>query len=72
MLVAIIADFWHRVKEGHVADILGKQEVRGVNKWRGHISRTLLRLKDWQDIFVELSYIFSGRYYENCVSATVL
>jgi len=58
MLVTIIADFWHRFIEGRFADILGKQEVRRVNKWRGYISRMFLRLTDWQDIFIELNYIF--------------
>lgn len=53
---------WHRVKEGRVAEILGKQEVSRVNKWRGHISRMFLRLTDGQDIFIELNYIFSGRF----------
>jgi len=33
MLVTIIADFWHRVKEGSFTDILDKQEVRRVSKW---------------------------------------
>jgi hypothetical protein len=33
-LVTITADFWHRVKGGRFADILGKQEARRVNKWR--------------------------------------
>jgi hypothetical protein len=58
----IIADFWHRVKDGRVADILGKQEVRRVSKWLGHISRIFLRLTDWQDFVIDLNYIFSGRF----------
>jgi len=53
MLLTITADFWHRVKEGRVADILGKQKVRRMNKWRGRISRVFLRLTDWQDNVIE-------------------
>ena len=72
MLVTISADFRHHVKEGRVADILGNQEVRRVNKWRGHISRIFLRLTDWQDIFIELNYICSDHFNENCILITVL
>jgi hypothetical protein len=71
MLVMIAAGFWHHVKEDRVADMLGKQEVRRLNKWRGHIGRRLLRLMDWQDIFSEWNYICSGRSNENRVSVTV-
>ena len=67
MLVMIAAGFWHRVKEGRASDILGRQEVRWVNKWRGHTGRRILRLKDWQDIFIEWNYIYSGRFNEDCV-----
>jgi hypothetical protein len=72
MLLTITVDCWHRVKEGRVADILGKQEVRRMNKRRGHISRAFLRLTDWQDNIIERNYVFSGRFNENFVLIAVL
>jgi hypothetical protein len=71
MLVMGAVGFWHRVKEGRVGDMLGEQKVRRMNKWRGHMGKRLLRLVEWQDIFIELNYICSGRSNENCVSVTV-